>query len=361
MACLVPRAGAALAAGIAALLCVTPAAAESASDILTYRGPDREQRLIEGARREGQVVLYSGLIVNQMLRPLAAAFAKRYPAVKLTYWRADSEELLPKISAEARANNLIADVYEGSAGGEELVAAGLTQPFASPVLAQYPQAYLDPSGNFAPTRISYFGLAYNTKLVPPERVPKTYQDLLDPQWKGKLAWPYALTGRYLFLINLRLAWGEERAMAYFRALAAQKIINFASGSARTLVDRVIAGEYPIAIGIYAHHPLISAAKGAPVNARLLDPVPSASGTISVIKNAPHPYAAMLLTDFMLSEEGQKILAGAEYFPANPAVPPLPQLAGIVPKTAGYTENYISPQKLADEVDSTDRILQNLFR
>jgi iron(III) transport system substrate-binding protein len=344
-----------------AALAAAPAAAAPASDIATYRGADREQRLIEGATREGQVVFYSAMIVNQMLRPLTAAFGKKYPFVKMSYWRADSEELLPKLSAEARAGKVVADLFEGSGGGEIAVAAGLTQPFYSPALADYPDAYRDPKAELAPTRLSYFGLAYNTRQVPAERVPKTYLDLLDPQWKGRMAWPYATTGRYLFLINLRLAWGEERALAYFKKLAEQKIVNFASGSARTLVDRVIAGEYPIALNIYAHHPLISAAKGAPVNTALLDPVPSAAGTISLIKDAPHPHAAMLLMDFILSREGQKILSEAEYFPANPAVPPLPQLAGIVPKSAGLTENYIPPEKLNAYIDSTDRILQNLFR
>jgi ABC-type Fe3+ transport system substrate-binding protein len=354
-------AGTAVAVGLAALVGAGPARALTASEIADYRGPDREQKLIEGASREGQVVLYSAMIVNQMLRPLTAAFTKKYPAVKMTYWRADSEELLPRLSAEARAGNVVADLFEGSGGGEVAVAAGLTQPFYSPVLADFPQAYRDPTGNLAPTRLSYFGIAYNTKQVPGDKVPKTYQDLLDPQWKGRMAWPYATTGRYLFLISLRLAWGEEKAMAYFKSLAGQKIINFASGSARTLVDRVIAGEYPIAINIYAHHPLISAAKGAPVNTQLMDPVPSAAGTISLIKNAPHPNAAMLLMDFILSREGQKILADAEYFPANPDVPPLPQLAGIVPKTAGFAENYVAPQKLSEYIDSTDQILQSLFR
>ena len=91
-------------------------------------------------------------------------------------------------------------------------------------------------------------------------------------------------------------------------------------AARTLVDRVIAGEYPIALNIYAHHPLISAGKGAPVNAQLMNPVPSVAGVAAVIKGTRHPHAAMLLLDFILSKEGQKIMASAEYFPAHPDVP-----------------------------------------
>jgi iron(III) transport system substrate-binding protein len=163
------------------------------------------------------------------------------------------------------------------------------------------------------------------------------------------------------MINLRLSWGEERAMEYFRKLAGQKIINFASGSARTLVDRVIAGEYPIALNIYAHHPLISAGKGAPVNSQLLDPVPSAAGALAVVKDAKHPHAAMLLADFILGREGQQIMAAAEYFPAHPGVAAQPQLAGIVPKQAGYAENFVSPQALKEKLESTDQIIQRLFR
>jgi len=348
-------------AGLAALLCAGPAVALTAEEVVNYRGPDREQKLIEGAKQEGQVVLYSALIVNQMLRPLAAGFMKKYPFIKMSYWRADSEELVPKISAEVRANSLIADLFEGTGGGEVLVEGGLSQPFSTPVLDDYPKLYLDPKGHLAPTRLSYFSIAYNTKLVPPNKVPKTYADLADPQWKGKMAWPYANTGRYLFLIALRLAWGEEKAMAYFRKLAEQRIINFASGSARTLVDRVIAGEYPIAINIYAHHPLISAGKGAPVASQLMDPVPSAAGTIALVKGAKHPHAAMLLVDFILGKEGQQIMSDAEYFPARADVEARPQLAGIVPKKAGYAENYVSPQQLKENLESTDQIIQKLFR
>src|SRR5947208_10916695 len=125
----------AFAAALAMSFCVGPARALSNEEIFNYRGPDREQVLIEGARKEGQVVLYSALIVNQMLRPLTAGFMKKYPFLKMSHWRADSEELIPKISAEVRANNLVADLFEGSGGGEILVETGYTQPFSSPVLA----------------------------------------------------------------------------------------------------------------------------------------------------------------------------------------------------------------------------------
>jgi iron(III) transport system substrate-binding protein len=169
------------------------------------------------------------------------------------------------------------------------------------------------------------------------------------------------TGTALFLTNLRLAWGEEKAQAYFDKLKEQKIVNFGAGSARTLVDRVIAGEYAIALNIFAHHPLISKAKGAPVDSRLLPPVASTAATMSIVKGLHHPHAAMLLADYILSKEGQSILARAEYFPVDPAVAPLPALTSVVPRIAGVEENFVGPDQLLRYTDSSEDIFQKLFR
>jgi ABC-type Fe3+ transport system substrate-binding protein len=338
------------------------ARAQSPAEILLYKGPDREQKLIEGAKKEGQVVIYGALIQNQAMRPIADGFSKKYPFIKMTTWRADSEAIVQKAAAEVRANNVVADVIEGTGAGEEAVEANIVLPYYAPAVDRFPQAYRDPNGLWAPTRLSYYSIAYNTKLVPPEKFPRTYEDLLAPQWKGKIAWRIgSSTGTPLFITNLRLAWGEEKARAYFERLKDQKIINFGAGSARTLVDRVIAGEYAIALNIFAHHPLISRAKGAPVNSQLMDPVASTAATMSVVKGLHHPNAAMLLTDYILSKEGQGILASAEYFPVDPDVPPLATLAPIVPRTAGMPENFVGPDKLIKYTDSSEEIFQKLFR
>ena len=337
-------------------------ASAQAQDVLTYRGADRQQVLEEGARKEGQVVLYSAAIVNQALRPLQQAFTKKYPFIRMSFWRGDTEEIAAKLSAETRAGRIVADVVEGTGIGELAVQAGLTQPYFTPVVEEYPAQYRDPSGNWTSTRISYFGAAYNTKLVADDQVPKSYEDLLAPKWQGKLSWRIGTSsGTPLFITNLRLAWGEEKALKYFKALAAQKIVNFGSGSARTLVDRVIAGEYPIALNIFAHHPLISRAKGAPVNTVLLDPVPSTAGTMILPRIVAHPHAAMLLVDFILSKEGQEILAQAEYFPARPDVAPLDVLKPIVPSSAGVRENFITPEHLNGYTESSNALFQEFFR
>jgi iron(III) transport system substrate-binding protein len=118
---------------------VSAAAAQAPVDILNYRGPDREQKLIEGARKEGQVVFYSAMIVNQALRPIADRFGKKYPFIKMTYWRADSEDIAQKASAEVRAGNVVGDVLEGTGVGEQAVQAGLLVPYTTPAIAAFPE------------------------------------------------------------------------------------------------------------------------------------------------------------------------------------------------------------------------------
>src|SRR5205823_6560915 len=132
--------------------------------------------------------------------------------------------------------------------------------------------------------------------------------------------------------------------AYVSKLAAQAITPLAVSN-RQVVDQVILGEYWIGIGISAHHPIISASRGAPSATVLLDPVPSLIDTIQVLKGTRHPHAAMLFIDFILSAEAQRMIQAAEYFPSNRKVEPLPRLTSIVPKNAGLSELLLSTEQL----------------
>ena len=119
-----------------------------AQDILTSRAANREQMIIDGARKEGRVVLYSAAIVNQAQRPLAQAFMKKYPFVKMSFWRGDTEEIIAKISAEMRANNLVADLVEGTGVGELAIEAKFAQPYYSPHGRGDAGRYRDPRGQW---------------------------------------------------------------------------------------------------------------------------------------------------------------------------------------------------------------------
>ena len=255
------------AAVAAAIVSAAPGTgAARAQNILLDHGTDRDKSILDGARKEGQVVLYSAMIVNQALRPLADAFMKKYPFVKMTFWRGDTEDIIDKLAAEERANNVVADVVEGTGVGDLAVRRGPDAAVLHAPGRGLPERYRDPqvAGRIRASAIS--APPTTPGWCRPIRQPKSYDDLLDPRWQGKLAWRIGTaSGTPLFMTTIRLARGEAKGrMPISTSSAQQKMINFGSGSARTLVDRVIAGEFPIALNIFAHHPLISKAKGAPV-------------------------------------------------------------------------------------------------
>jgi iron(III) transport system substrate-binding protein len=345
---------------IAALAGAAPARALTEAEIAALKGPDRQRILEQGAREEGAVTIYSGLTIDAILRPLVEAFSRKYPAVKADYWRSDSRPLIQKALAEQRARRVIGDVLEGAGLSQPLVKSGVLQPFTSPALEAIPERYRDPNHLWAPTRMNYFGTAYNTKLISAAEAPKRYEDLLDPKWKGKIAWvTESQEGKMTFITNLRIAWGEQRAEAYLAKLGKQQLIPI-SESARALVNRVMEGEYPLAIAIFMHHALISAKAGAPVDAVPMDPVPSLSGTVVLPKNVPHPYAAMLLIDFLLSKDGQQALAKQDYFPSSSEVEPTEYLKRIVPRYNGVPENFLRPEVSEDAAERTQELYEKYF-
>ena len=358
-----PRQTGIVAAMLAASIAWTSiACALTQAEIANLSGPDREQVLIEGAKKEGKVVLYSALIAQIVLRPMAEAFQKKYPFIKMEYWRAESEKIIPKVLAERSANSLLADVLEGSGIAVPLIDAKAVQAFHSPGIdASLPQ-YRDSNHLWAATRISFMGSAYNTKLLKPDQAPKTFEDLLNPALKGKIAWRAGSEsgGAQLFITNLRTAWGEEKADAYFQKLSQQKIVNF-TASARALVDQVMSGEYAVALDIYMQHARISADQGASVASQPMPIIPSTNGTVMYPLGAPHPYAGMLLIDYMLSPEGAKVLVDVYEIPPDPTVEPKPQLLAHIPRLNGKQENFLPPEALAKYLPQTNAIWEKYFR
>ena len=340
---------------------VAPSFAAPAPATATYNGADRNQRILEGAKREGKVVFYSGMIENQALRPMADAFRKKYPFVAVDYWRGDSRALVQKALTERRAGRVTGDILESTGGAEALIRAGAVEPFYTPSAAAFPKGYVDPNRMWAASRLDYFGIAYNTRQVSQAEVPKTYDELLNPKWKGAIAWRAdSEVGAILFIAGVLREMGKDKGEAYLKQLASQRIINYA-GSARALVDRVGEGEYKLALEIYAHHPLISKAKGAPLDTQMLNPVPSALSTIQLTKNAPHPNAAMLFIDYMLSKEGQGVLRQAQYLSPNPEVETDPSLRKIIPRLNGMKETVFTPELMFQARDQANALYNKYFR
>ena len=160
-----------------------------------------------------------------------------------------------------------------------------------------------------------------------------------------------------FIGNVLVEMGEEKGMAYLRELSKQKIANVA-GSAREVLDQVIAGEYAMALQIFNHHAVISKKKGAPVDWIKMEPVTGSLSVVSITKGAPHPNAAKLLVDFIISTEGQKVFRDADYITADPAVPAADP--GLKPEEGHFKVHFFSPEAIEDNMPKWKKILDELF-
>jgi iron(III) transport system substrate-binding protein len=217
----------------------------------------------------------------------------------------------------------------------------------------------DADGYWAATNMIVIGAAANTTLVPETDRPRSYEDLLAPKWRNRIAWkPNDITGAWGFIGAVLAAMGEERGLAFLRKLAAQNIAPVGA-STRAILDGVIAGEHPMVLGVSAHNTEISRKAGAPV---VFLPLSSAWTTlhmIGAVRDAPHPNAARLFIDFALSREGQEIFRAAGYLPARPDVPPLS--AAISPALAGFPARLIAPEVLDRELVHWSDVYSAVFR
>jgi ABC-type Fe3+ transport system substrate-binding protein len=294
--------------------------AASVEEIALYNKPDRQKILVEGARKEGKITWYTSLIVDQVVRPMKAAFEKEYPFLQVEFFRGNSERLVQKMLAEYQGKKYEVDIVDGTVTAPMVRQAGYLQRFYSPYLADYPAELKDPQGFWGVSNVYYFALGYNTRMVKQNEVPKIYEDLLNPRWKGQMMWSTSRgSGAPMFIGNVLQTMGQEKGKAYLQRLRAQNIAK-TTASNRQLLDLVIAGEYPIGIHIFHHHAFISQSAGAPVDWYALEPASATINTISPVTRSPHPHATMLLLDFILSEKGQKVFQAVNYLPSHPKVP-----------------------------------------
>jgi len=305
-------------------------------------------------------MFYSSLIPNLGLKAITEGFKKKYPFVAIESWRGTEVNIAQKTLAELRAGAPAGDLLEGSELAPIFIKSGFLQRFSSPEILKTPAQYRDKTGLTAATRFSYYGTAFNTKLVPPGTQPKSFAELLDPKWKNKMAWRVGSdSGAHMFVANLMLSTGEAKADAYLKSLAAQNVVGF-TGSAQALIDRVIAGEYAITLTTAQHLPIIAASKGAPIAAQVLQPMPATVASIMIPRGTKHPYAAMLFVDYVLSAEGQTVLRDAQYFPVNEDVQPLKELQPVSPRLAGLKETFIDDEMLYATHDKVAVLLKKYF-
>jgi ABC-type Fe3+ transport system substrate-binding protein len=269
--------------------------------------------LVERAKREGQVVWYTTVSIPES-QEFAALFKQQFPSINVDIVRTGSSALVNRVVSEYNAKKYLADVLQGfsSRGGySALKQRGILGRYQSPEYKYLPPDLRDPAGYWGSQYQNTFVLAYNTRMVKPADVPKTYDDLLKPMWKGKKI--LNDTENHEWFDGLLHHWGKEKGLAYFRKLAQQEQV-FQRG-ARGRVQLVAAGEFPLTIG-YGPHVQSFVNKGAPVEWVALEPVVTILNTVSLAERAPHPAAARLFIDFLFSKPAQLKLREMSRIPSR---------------------------------------------
>ena len=313
-------AGARLACALLAAMALAwsaPAQAAGTADAARLAGSDRA-RLIAGAKAEGAVSVYSSATIEDMAL-VVDAFEARY-GVRVAVWRGGSAEILQRTITEARAGRHAVDVIE--IPGSELEAINrerLLQEVSLPVFAELmPQAVM-PGRPWVATRLIVFALAYNTNLVRPADVPKSYRDLLDPKWRGKIG---IEATDFNWFMSLTDAMGGEAGVQLFRDIGMSNGYSVRVGHT-LLGNLVISGEVPLALNLYRHFLEPAKRDGAPIDYVYLPPAMAVPSAAAVTRNAPHPYAAVLFLEFLLSD-GQRILSEHDTVPTNLRYQELPE-------------------------------------
>jgi iron(III) transport system substrate-binding protein len=302
---------------LSAPLATAPALAQATlAELATYTGADRTQKLIDGAKKEGVVNIYSSVTVDDM-KVLTSAFEKKY-GVKIQAWRSSSEDILQRAVVEARGGRFEVDAIETSAAEMEgLHREKLLLPVKSPHLADLTPTALLPHGEWVGDRLNIIAAGYNTGLIKKSDVPKTYHDLLDPKWKGKLG---IEADDAIWFGALITEMGEEKGLKFFRELVRTNGLSVRKGHT-LLANLVVSGEVPFSLTVYHYKAEQLKNSGAPIDWYVLPPGIARFLGTGVLRRAPHPHAAVLFMDFMLYD-AQKILVDRDFTPTNMKVKPL---------------------------------------
>jgi iron(III) transport system substrate-binding protein len=335
-----------LAALVAPQVCAQIKPNATAADVALYAGADRLQKLIEGARKEGELSLYTSAQADD-IGAVAAAYEKKY-GVKVSMWRSSSERVLQRAVTEARANRRTMDVAETNGPEmESMHREKILQLVKSPHHAELIAAALRPHGEWVGTRLNVFVQAYNTKAVSKADLPKSWEDLLDPKWKGKLGIEQEDAD---WLAGMMDELGEAKGTKLFKAIVAKNGMSMRKGHT-LLAQMVLSGEVPLALTVYNYKAEQLRAQGAPIDWFAIGTAIARPNGVGVARAAPHPHAAVLFYDFEISEEGQKILAQRDFVPVSRKVDtPLNKLP----------LRFVDPRVTLDEYDKWVNLYQEIF-
>jgi len=284
----------------------THAQNNQAAEIAKYHGPDREKRLIDGAKKEGELMFYGSLPVADMAI-VTEAFTKKY-GVKVKAWRGDSEAMMSRVLNEAKARRYEVGVMAASSSAlEPLSREKLLTEVKSPLLADLVPGSVAPNREWASVYLNTFVQAYNTNLVKKDELPKSYRDLLNPRWKGRLA---VEAEDYDWFAQVVLGLGEAQGLKLFRDIVATNGISVRRGHS-VLNNMIVAGEVPLGLSAYGFIAEQAKLKGAPIDWFVIPPLLARPTVAGVSRFAPQPHASVLFYDFLIGD-AQPILASRQF-------------------------------------------------
>ena len=278
---------------------------------------DPASRVLEGAKKEGALVWYTALNLNDS-EMLTKRFEQKYPFIKTETLRLSSFSLLSKIQTEARAGAFRADVIEiAGVLGHILKRDGLFAKYTSPESRFYPDSVKDPDGTWTSFFMNTHVLAYNTKLVKKDELPRTYEEIINPKWKDKITMSEDFD---IFGMMLKVM-GRAKGMEFMRRLAAQGVSL--KNSYSLAIGAVASDEVPLGLNVYGTRTEEFKKRGAPVDWIPLEFTLASLEPLAVGAKAPHPNSARLFVDFLLSKEAQGMMRERFRIPSRPDVLPDP--------------------------------------
>jgi iron(III) transport system substrate-binding protein len=272
--------------------------------------------LIEEAKKEGKVMVYVSSNASDA-RALEAAFEKKYPFINMEFYNTGKDALLSRYMLEARTGSYLADVYQSSVFPiMNLLEKGLLAKYASPERDAYLDALRDKEGYWYAMYLNAVTMAYNSRMLKPDEVPHSYQELLQPKWKGKMGFVLSHTEWYFAMLQ---SMGEEKGRQYMEALSKQSVHSRIGSS--LMNQLMMAGEFPLLISQYPTGVEELKKTGAPIDWVQMDPWFVYPIGIAITAKNSHPAAARLYVDFILSEEGQASMRQLSRIPARKDVLP----------------------------------------
>src|SRR6476620_2904624 len=260
-----------------------------------------ESNMIDAAKKEGAMVFYTTMDI-QNSKPLLDAFNKKYPFIKADLIRLGGTAMVSRIITEAQAGAGRFDVALGiSPSLTPMRERNLIAPYVSPEFASMYEDLYDPKGYWATVYLHTLVLGYNTKAIPRNDLPKTYDDLLKPQYTQKFI--IDIENHDVF-VGLSQEWGQERAINYFKGLAKQEPVFLRGNTNRA--NMVSVGERSMTF-VYAQVIERMKQTGAPVDWIPLEPVNVEVNVSMLAAKAAHPNAGKLFVDYLISKDGQEFL------------------------------------------------------